>query len=224
VAINDTVRLSVIGTVNGTQHVHTLHARAMNADNPADAFITLWQSSCLAAYRGAFRLLEQPVQQIKAAVVCGTVPLPAGSELAIAAGSGSGTVDFQGTPEPAYMAALVSVKSNLAGRRRQGRFFIGGLGKNDTAGNLLTAACISRLQGYVDAVKAAFVTPAAPTVKLVVHSRYLSTPHPAYTDRNGVLIPAYTPGECQDSSALVVNLIVSDRATTMRSRKLGHGL
>jgi hypothetical protein len=223
-AINDTVQLSVIGTVNGTQHVHTLHGRAMNTDDPAAAFIAAWQTGCQTQYRAMFRLLEVPIQQIKAQVVCGSLPLPAGAEVNVLAASGTGTTDFAGTPEPAYMAALVNVKTALAGRRRSGRFFIGGLGKNDTAGNLLVGGFMTRIQVYVDALKAAFVTPALPPIKLVVHSRWLATPHPAYTDENGIEHPAHVPGECHESSALVTNLFVSNRATTMRSRKLGSGI
>jgi hypothetical protein len=223
-AINDTLMLSVTGQVNGTQHVHTLHFRQMAAGDAATALVQDWKTNLITTYRAAFRLLELPVLTVKAVYVCGSVPLPAGYEEAQAAGSQAGTTDFAGTPEPSYMAALIRVKTAVSGRRYQGRFFIGGLGKNDTAGNAITSNLINRVQPYLTALAARYIASGFPDLRLVVHSRYLAQPHDSYVDRNGNTVPAYTPGECQTISTPATQLILSTAPTTMRSRKLGHGL
>lgn len=226
-AINDTILLQVRGTANTQQHIHTLHFRQMAAGTDAAVLLgiqTVWQAQCAASYRAIFRTDSTPIQTLRSEFVCGTVPLPAPLETTVAFASGQGTKVQTAQILPAYIAATVAVKSTLAGRRRQGRFFLGGMDVSAVAGDNVSAGHSTLIQNYVNALMATFVTPGSPDYRFVVHSRYLSVPHAAYVDGNGNSIPAYTPGNCQDISAPVASLVVSGRATTMRSRKVGHGL
>lgn len=222
VAINETVMLSVIGTVATQQHVHTLHFRA-NGVGSMTALLTDWQSTSMTAYRGMFRLTDNPCQILRATHVCGSLPLNATIDVIPTTANQAGTRATTTANEASLLAALVSVKGESSGRRRQGRFFIGGLMGGDIVGNDLNAAHVGRVQAYCTAITTAYISATSPSWRLVVHSRYLSEPHPAYTDSKGNAIPAYTPGNCQDISTPVAALIVRPSVTTMRSRKPGHG-
>lgn len=210
-AQNDTLMLSVRGTVGGQQHIHTLHFRAgTTTAAPETDLITAWMGAPFAAYRALFRTTFNPALLIRASQVCGSLPLRSPAEVAPATAAQVGTRGLAGDDMPSFLAALVSIKTTLAGRTRIGRFFIGGLNELDCSGNALQTGLITVLQAYVDALKAAFVTPGAPEFRLVVHSRKLASQEP--------------PLDCLVSSAPVTNLIVSTAPTTMRSRKMGHGL
>lgn len=208
-ATNDTLMLSVIGTNLGQQHIHTLHFReGLTATGPAQ-LITLWKTSCRAAYVGCFHATHLPVQLIKAEYVCGALPLPAGAENVPIAGDQAGFLTATGDPSPSFLSSLTILRGTLKGRSRQGKYFIGGSYEVDVTGQTFAASYITQLQAYAAALTATFITPLSPDYRLVVHSRKL----------------AAVPGtDCVVSSTPVGALVVSDRVTTMRSRKLGHGI
>lgn len=208
-AVNDTWGLIVRGTVSGSQHIHTLHFRELGGDFLGSDLVTAWEAGAGAAYRGMFPTHQPCVQYIKAEKVCGSLPFPAPVEVVPAAGAMMGTrATAAAEGLPAFVAACVIERGTLAGRSRSGRFFIGGLMETDNNTNDLAPAYITLVQNYANALKAAFVTPSAPNWRLVTHSRLLAQP--------GV--------QCDVSSTPVANLLVNARPTTMRSRKIGHGL
>lgn len=206
--IYDTVELSVRGLATTQQHIHTLHFRYTDILATEALLIAAWQGAPQTAYRALFATAASPIQLIHAQQVCGTVPLRAAVEVAPLVAATAGTRVNDPEVSPSFCASLVGVKTALAGRTRQGRFFLGGLYDADYTGNLMNAPYITLLTNYVNALMTAFVTPVLPQFQLVVHSRKL----------------AAVPGtQCQDSSTPVTNLLVSNRPTTMRSRKFGHG-
>lgn len=207
-AINDTLELMVRGTVNDTMHIHTLHFRSQGVGDAGGALAASWQTSAMTAYRACFPSGQSPVQLIRAKVICGALPLPAPVEVVPAGPSQLGTTTETGDLMPAFMASVTAVKGTLQGRTHSGRFFLGGLLETDNARNTLTAGYLARVQAYIDALKAAYVTGTPPLFQLVVHSRKTA------------LIPGT---DCLVSSSPVSNLVVSVRPTTMRSRKVGHG-
>jgi hypothetical protein len=208
-ATNDTFEFACRGVVNGTQHIHTLHFRQVDPVLDGGNLITHWQTNCQTAYRGLFHNSQTPVLNLKAAKVCGATPLPAPVEVGVTGATTFGTRTTTGDNLPAFVACQVALKGTLAGKSRQGRFFLGGLWEADNVGNDLTAAYLLLVQAYIDVLKAQYVTGTPTAWQLVVHSRKL----------------AAVPGTaCQDSSDRVANIIANTRPTTMRSRKYGHGL
>jgi len=206
VNINDTVMLSVIGDILDQDHVHTLHFRSLGVQ-PMDGLITEWVTGCATAYRGLFRLTDRCITVYRVAHICGSVPLDATVDVVPPGGFLAGSRPTGSENMPTYVASLVAEKGVSSGRRRQGRFFIGGMMEEDTLGNAVTAAHLGRLGTYCTALSSSFLTQVAPNWRLVVHSR----------------TTALEGGNCQDSSTVVQALIPRVFPTTMRSRKAGHG-
>lgn len=215
--INDIVMLQVKGTVVGTQHIHTLHFRQEVPDLFVTDLISVWRAGCQASYRALFTSVESPMQLVRVDTVCSADELPAPAEDVPIPADQLGTRTVVGEAMPSYVAALTTVKSALAGRSRQGRYFIGGMREDDNAGNLLVAGHITRLQNYADALKAIFITPALPNWRLVIFSRTLRDGKPTAD-------PPVAGVSCALATAPALNLVVSNRPTTMRSRKFGSGL
>jgi hypothetical protein len=206
VAINDTVMLSVIGVVGGEDHYHTLHFRSL-AVQSMQGLIDEWQAGCLTAYRGLFRVDDGPASLLRAQHICGGLPLDATVEEFQTGTALAGTRATVSDRMPSYVASLVAEKGVSAGRRRQGRFFIGGMMEIDCVGNDLQTSMLSVLETYCTALRNSFIVQTSPLWRLVVHSR----------------TEALNGGNCQNSSTLVGQLLVRTRPTTMRSRKWGHG-
>lgn len=217
-AINEIWRLSVKGLVHGQQHQHSLHFRTNVPLLNGAGLVTAWSGAPMTAYRACFNVYGYPTQLIQAQMVCGQTPVPGATEVvpavALQAGTRSTTSD---DPQPAFIAALVNEKGTLAGRSRSGRFFLGGLFESDVVGDYIQAPHIARIQAYIDALKTLFVTPSTPDWRLFCYSQLLATGRPG----SDPPIPVH---QCQDAGSDTAQLIVSNRVTTMRSRKLGHGL
>jgi len=222
-AVNDIWQLSVIGTVSSQQHIHTLHFREAVPPLLGTDLISSWLAAAGTQYRACFAIGQNPVQLIRAQKVCGSVPLPAPSENVPAVGSQAGTRPTSSSEAlPSFIASLVSEKSAYAGRRYQGRFFLGGLLEIDTNENNMGAPYLALVQAYCDALRTGYITPGAPAWRMFAFSRLLAHGDPNHT--KGGLPDPITPVSCELAGADVINLIVSNRPTTMRSRKLGHGL
>lgn len=209
-AINDTVQLAVLGTVGGQTHVHTLHFRQMSDPAATDqSLIDAWQTNVRDTYRNLFSTADNPVQRITARQVCGTIPLRAAVEEVEVAPNIAGSQTVSGERMPSWLAAVVSVRTSLSGRRRRGRFFIGGLYEIMQNAGTLDPPQLGAVQAYIDDLIAAFVTPSTGTGgwRLVVHSRTLAQP--------GV--------QCQDSSTLVSGMIARSAIGSMKSRRAGSG-
>jgi hypothetical protein len=212
-AVNDTIELAVQGVVGGQQHVHTLHFRYQEVSGTESGLIAAWKAACLASYRAMFSTLDTPATLIRAAQVCGTLPLRAPSE--DASGPAAGTRAITADPLPTWVAQVVSERTALAGRSHRGRFFMGGLYEVDSSGTDGNTVPVGNqrailIQTYLDALLGAFQLTSGTntTYKLVVHSRTLA---------------AIIGTQCQNSSTPVTGLIRRDLLGSMRSRKPGSG-
>lgn len=208
-ALNTTWMLSVIGTVGNCQHIHTTHYQVKNVAADSGNLISAWLGAPYTAYRAMFCNEDNPTSLLKQVAVCGALPLPAGTEVSQVPGPASGTRAAGAQREPSFVAASVREMTALAGRSYRGRFFIGGLQDGDVVLNDLAGAYITLVNAYNTALMATF-GPAGSNANwaLVVHSRKI----------------AATGADCTASATLVTSLTTSSRVTTMRSRKLGHGI
>lgn len=207
-ATNSTYLLVVQGISHGVQHIHTLHFRQIDPLLDADDLIDHWLANASATYRAMFDNDDFPVQLIKASEICGSTPLPAPVERSVLGAASFGTTAKPGEGMPSFVACNVKEKGTLAGKTRQGRFFIGGLYEGDCSYNALTPAYLALVQAYCTALTDEYITGTPSSWQLVVHSRLLAS----------------VPGtDCQLSSNRVASLVVNPAPTTMRSRKLGHG-
>ena len=228
-APNDVWLLQVKGTVSDTQHIHTLHFLQNDDSIDGDDLISAWRTAADTAYRNMFSIYYKPCEEIDARVVASPDPaFPAPSVFSGTTAEQTGLRNTSGDHMPAYMAALVIEKGTLAGRRYSGRFFIGGLSETDVSLNSLVPAYIAVVQAYCDALKAAFVTSAAPPWRLFCYSGLLGQGDPNHTSRNPVdgqprIATPVDKVAPQLAGSPVANLVVSGRPTTMRSRKYGHG-
>jgi len=216
--LNETAMLSVIGTVQGQQHVHTLHFRQIDAAPTAmDGLIDDWEANAMPSYKAIFLPADSPVQTIRATHVCGGLPLDAPAEQVPAAVIGTrGSAGW--LPGPSLLAQVVGEKTAFSGRSRQGRFFIGGVDDHDHQGNTFTIGTVNagepshygRVTAYLDALAARYFAGVGSLVwKLVVHS-------PKLASVGGTA--------CQDSSTAVTGWKRQVLVTTMRSRRPGSGI
>lgn len=208
-SVNDTVQLSVIGTVAGQTHIHTQHFRYLDPTSTEQGLIDLWQANCRTTYRNMFNTTDLPVLLLRAGQVCGAIPLRAPVEEAEAPATQAGTLNWTGDRAPSWLAGVVSERTAFAGKSRRGRFYIGGLYEAAIAGNDLGATHKGHIQAYVDALNGTFGAAGSSNLyRLVVYSRKLAS----------------VPGtQCQDSSTVITSLLVNDAIGSMKSRKPGSG-
>ena len=223
VAANGIYKLAVIGTVAGQQHIHTLHFRAttdpdgvlMDEDTWQTDLVNQWRTAAGVQYRALFHTTALPVQSHQVRKVCGSVPLPAGVDVAepgaTSAGTGSSS-EYNSEALAPWLATVTTHRTALAGRRYRGRSFIGGLHEASVIGAVVQAVRITTLTAYYDALRAAFITPLE-----------VDTPRKlfVYSKRQIELFPS-TP--CQNSGADVRTFQVRDQLATMKSRKAGSGI
>lgn len=213
--INDTVQLSVIGTVGSINHVHTMHFRYNDVLSSDADLAAEFNTNLITAYRAMFGTADTPAITVRVQQVCGAVPLRAAAEVAPAVAAGTRVLTGIGEPLPTWLAQVVSVRTALAGRSRRGRMFLGGLYEWDVFQNIMTGALTpdsrSELAAtYVGALQARYFAAAHPTnrYQLVVHSSKLAS----------------VPGtQCQDSSTPVTAFVLRANVGSMRSRYPGSG-
>lgn len=222
---NGIYSLAVIGTVSGQRHIHTLHFRSTVGgtgltDTEAEFMahiVTEWQTTPQAAYRAIFGGADSPILSFAVRKVCGDTPLPAGYDVAQPAGSQAGTGiagDFNGDKQPAWLANVVTERTNFSGRSYRGRFYLGGLYETMTAGDSLTTGRVTTTQNYCDALLAKFVTPGEVTVHAKLFTWSYKLAHPKPGD------PTYS---CQNQGGDVTSFQVRTAVATMKSRKAGSG-
>ena len=204
---NETYQLSVVGSCQGQDVVHTLHFREV-AYVPPPSFeqriIDQWQANCRASYVNIFTTAFA-LSKLRCQKVCGTLPLPVAVEETDTLG-GQRVISRLSPP---WMAARVKENGVSAGRSRQGRFFLWVPEDDDAVGVNLTAAFVALQQTYINTLGRWLAGGAdAGEARLVVHSRKL----------------AAVPGtQCQDSSTLVGSYTSGAYLTTMRSRRSRSG-
>lgn len=208
-AINDTAQLSVIGSVLGQEHVHTLHFRHTGPGGDESVLIDEWQASARTAYRALFSTVDQPAIRYVGRQVCGTIPLRAPDEETEVPATAFGTRTTATDPLSPFMAAVFSVRTASSGRSRRGRFYVGGIYEGDQSGGNLTSAYQTLMGAYVTALLGAFgPSGTSGQFRMVVHSRLL----------------AAVPGQlCENSSTLVTGILARPVLGTMKSRRPGSG-
>jgi hypothetical protein len=229
--LNDVYMLSVRGTVSGSQHIHTLHfLEGPVIGDAGEALIAAWQGAPQVAYRLLFNPAHAPILSIIARKVCGSVPVPAPVEVAPAAAATLGTrTDTSGAPQPSFIAAQVSERGSVAGRRYSGRFFLGGLYSGDVSGNDLVDNYKNKVGDYLTALRNEFVQGIGSDFQLFAYSKLLGDGDTAHTKKNPNPPPDRVADpvesvDCDLAGSVVASLALNPRVTTMRSRKLGHGL
>jgi hypothetical protein len=228
-ATNDVWMLTVKGTVAETTHIHTLHFLEVAGPLLGQDLLDSYTGAPLTAYRSCFAIYHAPVEQITAQKVCGSLPLPSPDLYAPAPAAQVGTRGTGASEgEPAFLAALVTEKGMSAGRRYSGRFFLGGLYESDVQGNYITDAYKAVVQGYLNALAAAYIPPGGGLAwRLFCYSELLGEGDPNHTKRNPAggarLADPVAAVPCQQAGSPTRALILSGRPTTMRSRKVGHG-
>jgi hypothetical protein len=215
--------------VTVTQHIHTLHFLQGDGGVDGEDLINAWETAAQTAYRNCFSVYSNPNLELEAKMVAGVGAFPSPDIITPIVANRTGTRDVAGSDfMPSFMAALVTEKGSLAGRRYSGRFFLGGLYEADCSANTMNAGYITLVQAYCNALKTAFVTPALPAWRLFCYSKLLGEGDPNHTKRNPIagqprLADPVTQVAPQLAGSAVRDLVPSTRPTTMRSRKLGHG-
>lgn len=206
-AVNETYKLSVVGSYRGQDIVHTLHFREVVFPGPGtfeQRIIDQWQANCRTSWVAQYGT-GYIMSKLRAEKVCGTLPLPvAVEETDTTPGTRGGVGD-----QPPWLACRIKENGVSAGRSRQGRFFVMVSFESDQDAGVIGAGTITLFQNYVNTLSRWLALGAdAAEARLVVHSRKL----------------AAVPGaQCQDSSTLVGSYTVGTFLTTMRSRRSRTG-
>jgi len=174
-----------------------------NADSQ---LLSRWQTTCQSAWLGCHSAAYN-LTRITAQRICGSLPLPARTELSVGQ-PGTRNVSVQGDPLAPWLSLAVNESTGLAGRSRHGRFFMSGGYEGDVTGESLVVNVNqwnNLVLAYIAALNGAFVTGTPPLDwVLVVHSKKL----------------AAQPGtQCNQSSTPVTGLSLVARLTTQRSRR-----
>lgn len=208
-AVTDVVQLSVEGSVQGQQHVHTLHFKYLSVGANEQGLIDAWQSACRTAYRTVFSTVDSPCQLYVARQVCGASPLREATEEAEVSPNIAGATTVSGDYAPSWLASVHVLRSGLAGRRYRGRFFLGGLSEAEINGNSITGNRAGYGPAYATALLGAFgpAGTVATDYRLCVYSRKLRSTGATCT-------------ECGNA----VNTVQNRTAIgSMRSRRPGSG-
>jgi hypothetical protein len=219
VAANGVYKLAVIGTVLGQQHVHTIHFRSTASGNSVgfseaawqQDLIDTWQAGCRTTYRLLFNSSDRPCELYQVRKVCGSQPLPGGVDEGEQAPNIVGSSVLKtGEASAPWLAAVVTTRTDFAGRRYRGRFFLGGLWESDFSGDSLASQAVTAITAYANALKTTYVDPLETGVnaKFFVFSRLLS-------QMEGVA--------CQNAGADIKSFSVQPKLATMKSRKVGSG-
>ena len=220
VAVNCIYRLSIIGTVCGQQHVHSLHFRSTAAssvdpyteDAYQTALLNAWKTASKTAYKAMFSSNWFPCQTYQVRKVCGSLPLPGGVDASETVAESQGTRPQSGESDLApWLAQNCTWRTRYAGRRYRGRSFFGGLYESDVAGALINGPRATSMPAYLTTLVTAFVTPGELTKEfsLFLWSR----------------VQNQEPGmQCHQSGGDIISYQVRDQLARMTSRKAGSGI
>ncbi len=155
-ALDDVNQLVVSGVVSGQQHIHTLHLRHLNGSTTDQMVIDQWQAGCRTAYRALFVDIDSPCVSYKSAQVCGAGALRAPTEETETGPLSLGSRGSSVNRMPPWTAAVFSERTALAGARRRGRFFIGGLQEGDQQLGMVEDSYRDIMIGYITALMGTF--------------------------------------------------------------------
>jgi len=207
VAINDVVRLNVIGSLNGNVVMYGHHFRAKTTSGTfqtlASAYMTAVTALLQAASSAAVTWLEVSVAGTRSdADETHHAPFPAAT---------IGTLT--GDALPGQNSMLVSVHTGQKGRRKRGRFYVPGVSESSSIGGRIIAPQLTALNALAEGIQTAFTGAGNANWELVVYSP-VSPPPP----------PPKTPKLKTDTiSTPVTDLIADSLVVTQRRRRLGVG-
>jgi len=197
-AVNDLYQFNVIGSAQGQAHYNVQHW-SISAQTGAGVtyaeFLAEWETEIkplyLACLGDFYTLSGYTFKRI----------LPTLGYISESGATPPVVGDIAGAPEPAYVAAVIAIRTFLVSRSGRGRFYLGAQVDSNTEatdGNRFTAAYLALLQALADRLELSLdVTGAGGTAtfRFAVYSQLLNTYNNA------------------------VEVLTSMRPATMRSRK-----
>lgn len=207
VAINDIVRLSVIGTLHGSRVMYGHHFKAKSIPGTFQGLALAYQTTVTALLTAATSA-EVTWQEI---TVSGTrsdsdethhLPFPAATIGALT-----------GDALPGQNSMLVSVHTGVKGKRRRGRFYVPGIVESSTIGGRVIAPQLTALNALAEGIQTAFTGSGNVNWALTVYSPASPPPPPPKT-------PKLKPDTID---TLVTDLIADSLVVTQRRRRLGVG-
>ena len=207
-AVNDVVRLSVLGTMFNQRVQYGHHFRFQTPAASMTGLASAYEAAILATLRAATSadvtwqyLMVQDVRPTGPETL--RHPLPAASVGQIA-----------GEGAPPQTTAVISVHTGQKGRRRRGRFYVPGLAESGTTGGNITGAQLTALTALGETLQTTFGTGGSNAdYRLVVYSpeKLTAPPPPVFKPRTGTITTEAT------------DLILDTRVMTQRRRRLGVG-
>jgi hypothetical protein len=207
VAVNDIVRLSVIGSLNNSVVMYGHHFRAKTTSGTfatlAASYIAGVQTLLTAATSASVTWLEVTVAGMRSdADETHHEPFPAATVGALA-----------GDVLPGQNSMLVSVHTGKKGRRSRGRFYVPGVSETSSINGRIIAPQLTALNALAEGIQTQFTGSGNANWELVVYSP-ASPPYVAPPPPKLKLDTISTP---------VNNLIADSLVVTQRRRRLGVG-
>lgn len=207
VAVNDVVRLNVIGSLNNSVVMYGHHFRAKTTSGTfptlASSYLTAVTALLTAATSASVTWLEVTVSGMRSdADETHHAPFPAATVGALA-----------GDALPGQNSMLVSVHTGKKGRRSRGRFYVPGISETSSIGGRIIAPQLTALNALAEGIQTAFTGSGNANWELVVYS----PASPPY-------VPPPAPKLKLDTiSTAVTDLIADSLVVTQRRRRLGVG-
>jgi hypothetical protein len=212
-AVDDIVRLDLVGTVSGHEIITSHHFGYLDAlSNDAD-LIDTWQTAGETLWRALFPSTYTFAEIRATQVWPGPLDSLRGPTTESPNVAGTST-QFAGQQTPVWFAQEVTQGTARRGRRRQGRFFVWVPNEAAFNGDTLDGGQVSAVSAYRDALFAAFGLGGTDGLyEWVVFSRtsaYIPGEHPPRFDLTASV---------DDVSAVVTSVATSTRLTTQRGRR-----
>lgn len=207
VIAGEVVRLTVKGSLMGSQVMYGHHLRAKSTTGTLQALAAAYETAVLTLLLAATSA-EVTWQEITVASTreggdeTHRHPLPAGSVGVLT-----------GDALPAQNSMLVSVHTGVRGRRTRGRFYVPGISETSQIGGRIIAPQLTALNALAEGIQAAFTGSGNANWALTVYSPKSPEPKP-------VAPPKLKPDTID---TLVTDLIGDSLIVTQRRRRLGVG-
>jgi hypothetical protein len=207
VAVNDVVRLNVIGSLNNSTVMYGHHFRAKTTSGTfqtlASSYISGVTTLLTAATSAAVTWLEVTVAGMRSdADETHHAPFPAATVGTLA-----------GDALPGQNSMLVSVHTGKKGRRSRGRFYVPGISETSSIGGRIIAPQLTALNSLAEGIQTQFTGSGNANWELIVYSP-ASPPYVA---------PPAPKLKLDTISTAVTDLIADSLVVTQRRRRLGVG-
>jgi hypothetical protein len=205
-AVGDIYQMTITTqyVTGGVQMNNVFHFRQKGGFLSAINLIGEWRVGCEAEHRAC---LSSQIHIIKYSA---RTLVPFNSDFYEATFALAGTDGL--TPLPPLVAAIITWRTGLAGRRKRGRSYIGGLDRNEHGGNgTLSPTYVStRITPFANKVYSVFGSGGTnPNAEIGIWSRLNAGPDPPFDPAGFQVMTSYT---------------VQTRMGSMGTRRLGRGL